>query len=372
VKIIDESMTPEERLPIELRALYRQYGYQIYQMSDFESYDLYRENKNFLSDNMVLTFTDIDGELMALKPDITLSIAKGIKPEDTVKKLFYAEHVFRPRRSCDKFSEIEQMGLEYIGADSAYAEAEVVYLAALSLQAISEDYFLGLSHMVYVSSLLDALSVTAAQSESLFDAIRRKSMGDILLALEGINLSPAQSAALSTLVDLPTDTAAAIKIMRDNCLNQGMTAAVLELKSLIASLEQWGIGSRIRIDLSLLNDLEYYTGIVFQGYIKGIPRAVLSGGRYDGLLQRFGRNLSALGFALYLNEIYAAINKSTDFDVDTLLLYDEQPVADIIHAVNALTARGISVRVASDHPQGLRAKRTVRLADLLKEVDAPC
>ncbi len=367
MNIIADSMSQEEKLPIKLRALYRKYGYQIYKMSDFESYDLYRENKNFLSGNTVLTFTDIDGELMALKPDVTLSIAKDIKKEEKTKKLFYSEHVFRPLHGANKFVEIKQMGLEYIGADSGYAEAEVVFLAAESLRAISEDYFLGISHMGYVSALMDSLVIDERVREELIFAIRRKSIGDMMLALAGVNISEAQKSAVQVLVDLPADIDNALAMMQEKSLNSGMVNAVNELKTLLASCREWGIDSQLRIELSLINDLEYYTGIVFQGYIKGIPRAVLSGGRYDGLLQRFGKSQPALGFALYLNEIRDAISKPVSYDVDTLLIYDEQSMSDIVAAVNLLIGQGKSVRVEKEAVSNIRARAVVKLDDLLKE-----
>lgn len=367
MNIIAENMPSEEKLPMRLRSLYRKYGYQIYKMSDFEPYDLYRENKNFLSGNAVLTFTDIDGELMALKPDITLSIAKDIKPEEKTKKLFYSEHVFRPHHDANKFVEIKQMGLEYIGADTGYAEAEVIYLACQSLEQISPDYFLGLSHMGYVSSLIEELRLDENTQEALTTAIRRKSIGDIMLALANVTLSAAEKSAIATLADFPANVQQALDTMEKNCLNRGMRNAVEELRVLLAACDNWGFAEHIRIELSLLNDLEYYTGIVFQGYIKDVPRTVLSGGRYDGLLQRFNKSQPALGFALYLNEIRTAISRPADFDVDTLLLYEEEPIEEIAQAVKKLMAEGISVRAEKQQPQGLRVRRIVKLADLGKE-----
>ncbi len=359
------NMSWEERLPMQLRALYRSYGYQIYKMSDFETYDLYRENKNFLSDNKVLTFTDIDGRLMALKPDVTISIAKDTKPEESVRKLFYSEHVFRRMPGANQFTEIKQMGLEYIGADTGYAEAEVISLACQSLAAISENYFLGISHMGYISALMRELKIDDATQSTLLAAIGRKSAGDIAIALNNISLSTQQQKAIYSLIEMPTDLDNALAQMRAVALNEEMLDAVDELAAVFNACAVCGLMSKLRMELSLLNDLEYYNGIVFQGYIKGLPRAVLSGGRYDKLLQRFGKKQPALGFALYLNDIWGAFIQPKDYDVDVLLLYADQKPCQIATAVQNILADGRTVLAAKIIPPEISAREVVRLTDIL-------
>ena len=263
MQIIAENMASEEKLPIRLRALYRSYGYQFYQIADFEPYDLYRENKNFLVNNSVLTFTDMDGRLMALKPDVTISIAKDINADDISRKLFYSEHVFRRLPGANHFTEIKQMGLEYIGGDIGYAEAEVLYLAAQSLALANPDYFLGINHMGYISALVDELPISESVAEKLLKAICRKSAGDIRLVLEDNSVDDKYYDTLISLVSLPADVEQALAEMTRISLNQQMLDAIAELKALFEALEVMGISEYIRLELSLLNDMEYYNGIVF-------------------------------------------------------------------------------------------------------------
>lgn len=361
---IVENMSQQEKLPLRLRALYRRYGYRFYKVADFEPYDLYRENKNFLADHSVLTFTDTEGRLMALKPDVTISIAKDIEAEEPNCKLFYSEHVFRRLPGANQFTEIKQMGLEYIGADTGYAEAEVVALACQSLAEVGSDYFLGISHMGYISALMDELPVNESARQKLIEALRRKSAGDIGLVLRNIALSEKMRAAIFSLVDLPVNVQEALRKMAEISLNRQMSEAIDELKNLVDAFKVWGLAGHIRLELSLLNDLEYYNGIVFQGYIKGLPRSVLSGGRYDKLLQRFDKNRPALGFALYLNELTDKLAHPAAYDVDTLLIYGDDPPAAVARAVNRLLAQSCSVRAERQPIPGLRARRILRLQDL--------
>ena len=145
----------EERIVFGLRALYSKYGYRPYRMSKFEEYDLYAGNRSFLPSGGVITFTDTNGRLMALKPDVTLSIAKNLGggPDSTPEKLYYDESVYRAPDSGLGFQEITQAGLEYLGPVDGYVMGEVAMLAARSLGEISPDWVLDLSHMGYLCAL---------------------------------------------------------------------------------------------------------------------------------------------------------------------------------------------------------------------------
>lgn len=125
------------RIEDRLEALWRRFGYAPYKMSRFEEYELYVRNKDFLQSDRVITFSGKDGRLLAMKPDVTLSIVKNA-PEapGAVRKVYYRENVYRQDRDSGAFKEILQAGLECVGDLGAYEAAEVVYLAAKSLEAI--------------------------------------------------------------------------------------------------------------------------------------------------------------------------------------------------------------------------------------------
>ena len=134
----------------QLNQLYEGYGYRKFRMSKFEDYDLYAQNKDFLKRGHIITFTDIDGSLKALKPDITLSIIKNNSGDS--EKVYYNENVYREMGGA--FKEILQVGVESVGQIDPYAEAEVLALAAKSLQVLSEDYVLDLSDVSFIRCLL--------------------------------------------------------------------------------------------------------------------------------------------------------------------------------------------------------------------------
>ena len=153
---LQKYLKEDEKAIYNLRALYSDYGYTRYKVNQFEEYDLYAKNKSFLVSENLLTFTDTNGKLMALKPDVTLSIIKNVvSDERSIYKLFYDEQVYRTTSNGDGFKEIRQTGLESIGNLDLFSECEVLMLAMKSLENISQEYLLDLSHMGLLEGLFE-------------------------------------------------------------------------------------------------------------------------------------------------------------------------------------------------------------------------
>ena len=143
--ITKNSLRPEEMLAFELRGLYESFGYTTFKMDKFEEYSFYANNKDFLAGDRILTFTNLDGRLMALKPDVTMSIIKNTDvAAGDVRKFYYNENVYRENRNSTTFREIPQIGLECIGSLSDMDIAEVLILAGETLQMVDPAYQLTL------------------------------------------------------------------------------------------------------------------------------------------------------------------------------------------------------------------------------------
>ena len=291
-----------ERATFTLRALYEQAGWRKYRCSRFEEYALYQQYQRFLSDAQVVTFTDLDGKLRAIKPDVTLSIAKNAQPAPgECKRYYYNEEVCRPSRESHTFTEISQMGLECIGAVGPAGQAEVVGLALQSLASLEVPTVLELSHMGFVTALLDELGVESSARPRLLELLRDKNAHELRAAALAAGLDGEVAGALCGILDLHGPLGSTLTAARAACRCEGQRQALEELQSLQNELGDAGRG--MQLDLSLAGDMEYYNGLVFSGYVAGVPRAVLKGGRYDLLAQRFTPGACALGFALYLDEL---------------------------------------------------------------------
>ncbi|MDD3920176.1 MAG: ATP phosphoribosyltransferase regulatory subunit, partial [Eubacteriales bacterium] len=170
-----------EQLSLELSKLYEQYGYHKFYMNKLEEYAFYMDNLNFLQSREIIVFSDLNGKLMALKPDITLSIVKNTKAEQSsLDKLYYTENVFRAAKNAREYRELRQMGLECIGNVTPYAITEALTLAAKSLAVIDPEYTLCISHLGVVSGLLSSLSVDYSVKQALLGCIREKNPHDMV------------------------------------------------------------------------------------------------------------------------------------------------------------------------------------------------
>ena len=296
---LEDVLGADELAIMQLRSLYRQFGYTQYKMSRFEEYGLYADNKAFLASGEIITFTGAGGKLMALRPDVTLSIVKNTKDDGKLKKLYYNENVYRP--DGHEFKEQMQVGLECMGEIDVSMMGEVLMLAQRSLKVLGGCSHIDVSHMGYISGLLKSVELTSEQKSELLRRISEKNVPELNALCIEYGLDDGFRERLAKLTSLygPFDKIAAE--LRQINVNEETAAAMRELEDLYGVLRQLGAEQDMNLDFSIVNDISYYSGIIFQGYIKGIPTKMLSGGRYDKLMRKFGNRSGAIGFAVYLD-----------------------------------------------------------------------
>lgn len=355
------NLRADERASISLRRMYRQYGYLPYKVSKFEEYDLYMQNKAFLTSENVLAFSDMDGKLMALKPDVTLSIIKNTKDEGDLLKVCYAEQVYRVPRGAKGFKEIMQTGLEVIGAVDAYTMGEVLMLAARSLETISGEYALDVADLGIVSGILAGENLTDAQRAQLIALISDKNLHGLMAQCEAFGLNESTTRLLGNLVTVYGPFEETLPLYEAMALPEACAAALCDLRAVLSMMQAYGV-RHINLDFSVVNDMNYYNGLIFSGFIDGVPASLLSGGRYDYLMQKMGRSGQAMGFAVYLDQLERLMDTRGGYDVDALILYDgaTQPQR-IIDAVQLATAQGQSVRVQRAGGTAVRCREVIDL-----------
>lgn len=357
----------EERAVFALRSLYRKYGYTRYKFSKFEEYDLYVRNKNFLVSDSIITFTDTDGKLMALKPDITLSIIKNTGDiAEGVKKVYYNENVYRVSKGTKSYKEIMQTGLECIGDVDSYRIYEVMLLAARSLESISSDFVLGIGHLGIVSSVIESAGADRAVASEILKCLGEKNVHEIDAICKREGVSGEKIKKLASVYGSPDEVSSFLDEIR-NETNENDVACLL---SAVRALEDAGLSEKVQIDFSVVGDPRYYNGFVFKGYIDKISSAVLSGGQYDALMKKMGKKSSAVGFAVYLDMLEELERDAVhhNADAETLILYDENTDEKILcKTVEEFVAGGCAVSVVKctdarrDEPK-VKCSRIVRLS----------
>ena len=178
--IEERFLKSEEKAIFSLRELYRKNGYLPFKMSKFEEYDMYVRNKDFLIGDSAITFNDTDGRLLALKPDVTLSIIKNATfVKGQKNRVYYNENVYRVSGSTHRFKEIMQTGLECVGDIDIYDISEVTYLAAKSLSEISDKFVLDISHMGIFSAILDEITEDKMFKKEITSLIAEKNRHEV-------------------------------------------------------------------------------------------------------------------------------------------------------------------------------------------------
>lgn len=318
-----DNLKYDEQAVFLLRSLYSKYGYKQYKMRKFEEYDLYVRNKDFLISDSVITFTDTNGKLMALKPDVTLSIVKNTKDSDSsVQKVYYDENVYRVSKGTHSYKEIKQAGLECIGDVDTYCVCEVLSLAVKSLMTISESCVVDVSDLAILFALYDYIGLSYETRTRMTSLISDKNTHEMKHLCEDMSVSAESTALLEELISYngtPDEILPRLKAMAERI---GAQAEFSEFESVVSSLDE-ELQSKLRIDFSVVSDINYYNGIVFKGFIDKIPDSVLSGGRYDSLMQSMSRKSKAIGFAVYIDMLERFNIKEREFDYAAVLLYSE-------------------------------------------------
>lgn len=347
---------------LDFGALYRRLGYKRFRMSRFEEYSLYAENRSFLVSDRVITFNDPGGRLMALKPDVTLSIAKSCPDDGGVQKLYYKENVYRVDEGSGEFREITQSGLECMGEVDTYSVCEVLMLAVRSLEMISNKCVLDISDISILGAVLDDAGLTDGARKKALELFEGKNAHGLRSLFREAGADPAKAdlaCELAQVYGRPSDLIPRLRKLLPECA----FSALDQLETVDRLLCKMGAGEKLMLDFSIVNDMHYYNGLTFRGFVSGASRAVLSGGRYDNLMARLGKKSKAIGFAVYLDAL-ENLKRAQGWDVDVMLVYGDSKPDEVIAQVKQLTDAGKTVCTVKAETPAVRAKEKIVIGEV--------
>ena len=340
-----KNMSKKDLVLLDIRKMYDLYGYKRISLPSFEEYDLYNENKDFIDRN-ILTVMSPNGKLLALRPDITLSVAKKISKDQSLKysKIYYQENTYNLTKYTG-YEEDEQLGIELIGKESVFLDFEIVDLAVKSLDIINEKSLIVLSHAGFISSIFDNLNLEYEVKEEIFDCINKKNSHDIKKILENNKfVSENVKELIYKIPELSGDLDDITKELSKYEINDNIKKILLELKQLNNLLLKFHKRSKIVFDFSVIKNLNYYNGIILQGYIEGFSNVILTGGRYDRLFEKFGVDTGAVGFAILTDSLKGYYKDEDKNDFEILIAYDDSNFEKLVEFVNDFQEKGLRVR----------------------------
>ena len=340
-----KNMSKKDLVLLNIRKMYDSYGYKKISLPSFEEYDLYNENKDFIDRN-VLTVMSPNGKLLALRPDITLSVAKKVSKDRSLKysKIYYQENTYNLTKYVG-YEEDEQLGIELIGKESTFLDFEIINLAVKSLDIINKKSMIVLSHAGFISSIFENFDLEYETKEQILDCINRKNSHDIQKILKkNEHISENVKKLIYKIPELSGNLENIEKELLKYEINVNTKKILSELKQLNSLLMKFYKKSKIVFDFSVVKNLNYYNGIILQGYIEDFPNVILTGGRYDKLFEKFGVDTGAVGFAILTDGLKGYYKDTDKKDFEVLIAYDNSDFEKLVEIVNDFQKKGLRVR----------------------------
>lgn len=339
---MNANLINENSIVSNLINIYERFGFKKIKLSKFEDYNLYNNNKDFLQTEHILTFMNLNGNLKSLRPDVTLSIVKKVLKdnEKETQKIYYIEDIYKI--VSNEYEEIPQVGVEIIGKLNNYSNLEIISMAIESLKSINKNYILEISNIDFISAIFDEINLEENLKIEIINNIYLKNKHDLEKLLNK-NVDCKYKKYILSFIELSGNYKDILKKLKSLIINKKMQKSYEELKSLSFVFELYNNFDKILLDFSIESQLGYYNGIIFKGYIKESNDIILSGGRYDKLLNKFNSNKNAIGFAIYMDKLYEK-NKTSDF-IDILILYKSGDENILLNEVRKFMNKNKKVRV---------------------------
>ncbi len=351
-----EEVSRRRRVEAVLAGIMRNWGFEEIILPFFDYLEDFSYGLGSQLGDKAYRFLDKDGTLLALRPDLTTLVAKTVATRMTGHplpvKLFYSGEVFRQERAgAGKQKESYQIGLESIGSARVWADIEALLLAVDCLLHLGvDDFKIALGHVGFFSGLVSALNLPPDRARALRDAIDRK---DCAWLQKAVDLPGLGEEKKEFLVELPNYSGGAEVLERALSVvhNQGSRAALMELTEIHSVMVNLGLSDYLTLDLAEVRGLDYYTGIVFKIYSRLAGFELGGGGRYDGLLAKFGWDLPAVGFSVTLDRVLPLVPAVSDLQVperdieEYVVAVEGAPLQEVFEQLWLLRRRGLRVRL---------------------------
>lgn len=299
----------------ELLKVQKQYGYHPIQTPTFEFFDTFGREIGTTPSKDLYKFFDREGNTLVLRPDITPSIARCAAmyfgEENMPIRLCYMGNTFLNNNSYQgRLKESTQLGAELLGDSTVDADAEIIAMVIDCLKKAGlKEFQLSVGHAEFFRGLTDAAGLNEEQEEELHDLISNKNYFGVTEFAETLNLNDDLKALFGMLGNLYTgadelQTAKKYADAYPRILN-----AIERLEELHQVLKIYGIDKYVSVELGIVSNYQYYTGIIFAGYTFGSGEPIVKGGRYDELLTYFGKESASIGFAIVIDQLMAALSR---------------------------------------------------------------
>mgnify|MGYP001032774796 CR=1 FL=1 len=279
----------------EMESFFEERNFALIEPKTFQSYDDFILSNVRQDSSRTVKVLGGNSKIFILRPDITMNILRGIFSKwDATEplKVYYNSKIYR-NSSGGRIQENYQMGIESLGEDRLKADRETIEMACTIMNTLGETYILEMGSSTFLDEFFREIELDFADESEVRDLIARKNRHALKDKLAALGL---QNTVLDSIFALEGEMSEVLEKARSFAINDGMIKALDSLDKLLDSFTGQEFLDNIRLDLSLMPDLDYYDGVIFKGYCPSIPRKIISGGRYDRLTEKFGKKVPAIGF----------------------------------------------------------------------------
>lgn len=332
-----------------IEKLYRSYGYQSIETPAFEFFRVFSEEVGTTSTKDLYKVIDRDGSTLVLRPDFTPSVARSVSmyfaEEDMPLRFCYHGNVYRNNHSLQgRLRESTQMGVEYLNDDSAEADAEVIALVIRTMKKAGlENFQVSIGHVGYFESLVKEAALDADTVEELRTLLKTRNRFGAQELIEGLDISDELKTAFNDMTDLYGGRDV-IDRAEKSAAGRKAEKALTRLRKIDHVLDMYGLRDYVLYDLGMVTEYKYYTGIIFQAYTYGSGDALISGGRYNRLIEHFGKKAAAVGFAADIDSLLTAIERQKISlpveDIKIMILYPEKLEKEAVLYADRLRENG--------------------------------
>ncbi len=353
--ILFEECTLKAEVEQRLRRIFLTRGYGEVRTPTIEFYDVFSFQNRPIDEEKMYKFFDHRGRILVLRPDMTIPIARvvGSTAMKPPLKITYSGNIFRSHETMTgKYNELTQTGIEIIGIDNLRAEVECIVSAITALQAVGVTQFkIEIGQVELYKSIVKKLSLTEDDEAILRNHIENKSYTGLSSFIENKNFD-GNDATIRLLQRLPK-LFGGLEVIEEAerlATNKEMKQAIGRVRQIYETVEKLGLGHYLSVDLGMVQNLHYYTGVIFRGYAYEIGEELLSGGRYDELMQQFGEPLPAIGLALQVDQIVRVLKEisepSKNEPADVLIHYRLENIEEAERLRSLFSKDGLKVELS--------------------------
>lgn len=325
------------------------YGYMDIQTPSFEFFDVFSKEIGTTPSRELYKFFDKENNTLVLRADFTPGVARAaakyFMEEKLPIRLTYLGNVFNNISDLQgKLKETSQIGAECIGEPSVAADAELIALTVQCLQSAGlKEFQVSVGHVDYFKGICQAAGIDGETELLLREQISGKNVFAVDTILGELSLSEDVKAGIRSAADLFGDSDILDRAF--SIANNEMSRnAIARLKEFYALLETYGVEKYVSFDLGMLSKYHYYTGIIFRAYTYGVGEPVAKGGRYDSLIEKFGKKSAAVGFVIPVDQLMLALSRQKveylPENKTSILVYEPDSVKKAISFANDVRKEG--------------------------------